>query len=176
MIADLIPLIIMGGLAGGASSILGIGGGIFIVPLLPIFTEIEYREAVATSLMMIFLLVSVNSYFFHRKSLIGWKTVCRVGPGTALGSYMAGLLSYHIPELYLRVIFVVVMALLAWKTLWALPIPRKKVGWSQGSVLGVSVGGISGLTGTGAGIILSPLLLNWGGLKTASFHQQPMPS
>ena len=121
--------------------------------------------------MTIWLIVSVNSYFFHQKSLIDWKAVFMIGPGTALGSYTSARLSPYIPERHLRVIFVTVIAVLVWKTLWSLSVPRKKVGWPLGSTLGVSIGGISGVTGIGSGMILSPLLLNWGGLKNS--HLSP---
>ena len=155
----------MGGLVGGASSILGVGGGILIVPLLPLATGMGYREAVATSLMTIWLIVSVNSYFFHRKSLINWRAVWIVGPGTAVGSYTAAHFSHFISEFYLRLVFIIIIVLLAWRTLGTISTSRTKVSWPLGSVLGVLVGGVSGITGTGSGVILSPLLLNWGGLK-----------
>lgn len=159
-----LPLIMMGGAAGGLSAVLGIGGGIFIVPLLPVFTEMGHREAVATSLMTIWLIASMNSYFFHQKSLVNWKTVFVIGPSAAFGSYIAARLSFHLSERHLRVIFFVITVVFAVKTLWT-PVSKRRMG--LGAVFGVFIGGVSGMTGIGSGVFLSPLLLNWGGLKNS---------
>ena len=115
---DILSVIVMGLIAGGASSLLGIGGGILFVPLLPIVSEIGYRETVATSLMTIFCISSLNSYFFHRKSLVDWKIVLILCPGTALGAYMGASMGYLFSDFYLRLVGVLCLVTLAGKTLW----------------------------------------------------------
>ena len=80
-------LLLMGGLVGATSSLLGLGGGFMIVPLLPLITGIDHREAIATSLMTILFISSTNSYFFHKQSLVKWKLALALGSSTAIGSY-----------------------------------------------------------------------------------------
>ena len=157
-------LVLMGVFVGGVASILGVGGGIFIVPLLPIIVDIGYRETVATSLMTIFLIVLVNSYSFHKKSLVRWKIVLMMGPCTALGSYVMAHWSHQFSEMYLRIMGIVVITLIAMRTLW-ISTSQQQVGWMKVSIVGVVVGGLSGFTGIGSGSLLSPLLLNWRGIR-----------
>ena len=44
---------------------------------------------------------------------------------------------------------------------------QHKLTWLYMPILGLLTGGTSALTGTGSGVIISPLLLNWGGLKNS---------
>ncbi len=165
MILDIWYLIFIGGLGGVVSVFLGLGGGILFVTLLPMFAEISHRETVATSLLTTFLIVSLNSYFFARQSLVKWKVVFTIVPSAAIGSYTAATLSHFIGERHLQFIFVGVIFLLALRTFLNVPGAKKNIRWPLASLVGVSVGGASGLAGIGAGVILSPVLLNWGGVK-----------
>ncbi|MBY0384598.1 TSUP family transporter, partial [bacterium] len=64
----------LGIIVGVVSSLFGIGGGIFIVPLLPNLLGVTPHQAVATSLASVFLVTLLNTVSFSREKLVNWKT------------------------------------------------------------------------------------------------------
>lgn len=61
------PLVLIGLVAGFASALFGVGGGLVIVPLLILLVGYSERPAMATSIAAAFLvaLVGVVTYAFH---------------------------------------------------------------------------------------------------------------
>ena len=159
----------MGVLAGVSSSLLGIGGGILFVPLLPLISEMSQREVIATSLMAILFISSLNSYFFHRNSLMDWKTIFVLSPGAILGVCLGVYGGYYFSDLYLQIIGIVWLVGLAGRALWGVWVSKldHRYDLSLGWVVlgGFFVGVFSGLTGIGTGLILSALLLSWRRIK-----------
>lgn len=87
--------------AGFLSAYMGIGGGIIIVSLLPIFTDFSPQEVIQISLCMVFFLTLSNSLIFLRKNLVAWDwtfSLIVTGGGIAFlsGSLVPGLSDFSI--------------------------------------------------------------------------------
>jgi len=83
---------LIGAIAGTFSGLLGLGGGIIIVPsLLMVFTlqnipeTVSMHMAVATSLMIIIISSASSSISHHRYNNINWFIVKRLALGLIIG-------------------------------------------------------------------------------------------
>lgn len=120
-------LMITGGVAGLLAGLLGVGGGIVIVPVLFIlFTymqvpaEIIMHMAVATSLLTIIPISLSSTRAHHRRGAVDFGVLKSWGPFILLGAAIGGGLSGHIDAQYLQLLFGVV-------ALWvAITMIRKK--------------------------------------------------
>lgn len=154
-------ILILGFFVGIFSSLFGIGGGILIVPFLPTITVLNAREVIATSLCTIFFVSLNNTISFHRQKSVDWGVALRVGPLTALGSFLAAYLTRWLPPSWLKFILGTILILFVWqgrKDAVAAAI-RKGNRKIHLLIIGLMGGVASGISGLGSGIIVSPLLL-----------------
>jgi hypothetical protein len=157
----------MGAIIGVISAFLGLGGGILIVPLLPEIAEVTAKEAVATSLFTIFLVVTNNCIGFHKKNLVKWNIAMIIGPMTAIGAFTSGKLTTLMSDGLLRAFLAGLVSVFLLK---AFVRPKTKVtgkiedftGRSKiiSGFVGILAGLLSGISGIGAGLVVSPLLIN----------------
>ncbi len=175
MIEQLI-LVGLGVFTGFVSALLGLGGGVLVVPLLPTVVDIPYTEVVATSLCTIFLVVSVNAFFFHRDGLVRWDVALRMGPVTAVSAILAAKLAPSLPVVALKLLLAVLLLVTAMKALMAKPLPKAEaegLGMSKAVVIWALIAGVvSGFTGIGSGVILGTILVSFGLVK----NQQVSPT
>lgn len=155
---------------GVVSSFLGLGGGILIVPLLPLVSKMPYLEVVATSLTAILLVVTNNTWSFARKGYVDWSTALTIGPLTAVGAYSSAYGAEALPVWLMKALLLLVILFLVIRNLTGLggvsegsrkkgSALRKRL---SGAFLGSFAGVLSGLTGIGAGAIVAPSLANFG--------------
>lgn len=150
---------------GLVSSILGLGGGIVMVPLLPLLADITPRETIGTSLMTVFLVTSVNVWRFHLVRQVTWSVGLLGGAFSALGSFIAAVSTGWVHPFVLHSGMAMAVGLVALMTFVprvadCLNLPRetdaqKRVssGW-----IGLASGLIGGFTGVGGGVLVTPLL------------------
>ncbi len=91
---DLWLLIVFGFLIGIVASMTGVGGGIFIVPLLTFFYGFSVtQDATGTSLTAIIFTATASTINYARQKRIYYRTgvvlVAATGPGALLGSWVA---------------------------------------------------------------------------------------
>lgn len=177
---------LIGLIAGTVGSLVGLGGGIIIVPALlvmagffPEYSHITPQVAVGTSLVMIILtaLSSTLSYTKQRRVDFrsGWVFFIASGPGAVLGAYLSRFFHEESFNIAFGLLMIVVSILLAFRDRLKGP----EVTWrvkreftdAQGNVyrygyhpvvaLAVSlvVGVISGLFGIGGGVLLVPMMV-----------------
>lgn len=175
---------------GLISSFLGLGGGVLLVPLLPTVAGIGLKEAVATSLVTIFLVVVNNTYSFHRRREIDWGVAFKLGPLTALGAYLSARWALHWPDIYAQFLLGLVLAILLLRAVlerWPIglrnskPIEPKAFSLEGDSArldnkeattlhglqkllpwsVGLGAGVLSGVTGIGSGLVVSPVLMQF---------------
>ncbi len=166
-----ILLILIGALAGILSGLLGIGGGLIIVPALSYFfkyTHYQYvskdvvmQTSVATSLLAIALTVSASVFAHQRCSSIRWDIWRRWVPGLCVGSLMATqLISILSTEKlgFFFALFLIVMATKFFmeKTILQTAIPARRL---LLVLIGCCIGLLSGLFGVGGGILMVPVLI-----------------
>jgi len=80
------------------SIFLGLGGGIFMVPLLPNVFGLSLQSAVATSVCTIALVVTRNTLSFHRRGWVNWALVKWMAPACVLAAFLSARLNSLIPE------------------------------------------------------------------------------
>ena len=110
MIAGLI-LIAGGAAAGVFGSLLGLGGGILIVPLLNLGFGLPLREAVAVSLVAVIVTSSASAGVYLQRHVANLRLGMVLELFTAIGALVGGLVAFALSERVLAGLFA---ALLTW--------------------------------------------------------------
>ncbi len=125
-----------------------------------------------TALALNILVASFTSVRFVRAKMFRWRVLWPFLVGAIPMAFLGGVI--QLPGTYYRPIVGVVLLIGAIRLLWPAELgtnrePRDPPIWA-GVLGGAGIGLLSGLTGTGGGIFLSPLLLflGWSATKTAS--------
>jgi uncharacterized membrane protein YfcA len=161
-------LVLLGACTGFAAGLLGIGGGMLLVPFLTVlFTWRGYpaeqivHMAIATSLATI-LFTSVSSVRAHdQRGAVLWRVVWLLAPGILLGSLIGAQIAGRLPTFWLSVIFAVFVGFSAMQILRdrkpraTRELPRGAGMFSVGSVIGF----ISSLVGAGGGFMSVPFMI-----------------
>jgi uncharacterized membrane protein YfcA len=160
-------LLLIGLAAGVLAGLLGIGGGLVIVPALTallVLREIDENVAVpvavATSLATMLLTAASAVWFHHRRGAIDWPTIARLGSGVAAGAAGGALLATAVSGTSLARIFAVIAAVIGLRMILVSspgtaprpPFPR--AWWLAGPAIGAA----SALVGIGGGSFNVPYL------------------
>ncbi|MFU8817497.1 MAG: sulfite exporter TauE/SafE family protein [Pseudomonadales bacterium] len=161
--------IAIGAASGFLGGLLGIGGGVVIVPLLIVLLDLlgflppgdVTAVAVATSLACV-LFTSLSAAVTQiRARMVDWHIVRRWTPFLILGSYLAGWVATALPVLVFRgligafLLFVAFVMLTRWRPSAHLQPP----GLALSAALGSAGGMISGIAGIGGGNVVVPTLV-----------------
>ena len=159
--------LLLGVFAGTTAGLLGVGGGLVIVPFLAwIFqakgfsTELLMQLAVGTSLATI-TITSVSSLLaHHRRQGVLWPVFTRLVPGVMFGALAGALLANAIPSQGLRVFFGVFELLVAVQMGFGIsPDAQRTLPGSAGLTgAGGVIGMLSALVGIGGGTMTVPFL------------------
>ena len=168
-LAQLAPLLAVGLISGFLGGMLGIGGGVVIVPALIILFDLSgaYSPAeativaVATSLACIVFTSLSAAYTQYRAGKVRWDIFRRMIAFFVLGSFTAGIIAPLLPAGMFRaligvfLLFVAVVMLTNWK-----PAPHRQFPGLLGSAATGYVGGnMAGLAGIAGGNIIVPTLV-----------------
>ena len=162
----------LGAFAGTLAGMLGVGGGLVIVPVLAwVFVGFGFDAgvimhlAVGTSLATIVFtsLSSVRAH--HRRGAVQWPAVGRLLPGIVLGVFLGALLAERLPTGALRTVFGVFELVVAAQMGFALlPEAHRALPGRAGMTLaGAVIGGVSAVVGIGGGTLTVPFL-TWCGV------------
>ncbi len=112
-------LIILIGLAAGLlSGLVGVGGGIIIVPALVFFLGFTQHEAQGTSLGILLLPAGIFAVMnYYKKGFIDLKVVLILFVGFVIGGYLGSKFSLNMSEATVKKIFAVVLVLIDGKML-----------------------------------------------------------
>lgn len=167
-------LVIFGFLIGILASMTGVGGGVFIVPILTFFYAFVVNSATGTSLTTIIFTAIASTVNYAKQKRIYYKTGLILVITTAPGAYMGAWLATIMEERLLGLVFGIFLILVAARTI--ISVFRKKTQDKQSAIvtdtqlihsgktiaLGVGLGffgGIaSGLLGIGGGTLIVPIL------------------
>src|SRR5690349_2437783 len=94
-----------GAVAGGLGSLLGIGGGIFLVPLLNLVLKLPIGMAAAVSLATVIATSSSVSAAAAGRRLINMRFGMTLEVATAAGSLLGGITAHYIGESTLQKAF-----------------------------------------------------------------------
>jgi uncharacterized membrane protein YfcA len=103
-------LVAFGLLTGVTAGVLGVGGGVMIVPLLTLALGMTQHAAEGTSLLVILPTALVASVVLHRRGVGHLGNALRLGTLGALGSVCGALAALALPGHALRLVFAVFVA------------------------------------------------------------------
>lgn len=162
-----------GALAGLLSGLIGIGGGLVVVPLLNMIFRLQpeispaliMHLAVATSLSSILFTALSSAKSHARRGCVLWPYVKGLAPSIILGTFCAAWLTSHMSTAGLKGFFVFFLFFVAAQmTFDFYPHPRKTMpGAGVLSSAGFIIGGVSSLVGLGGGSMSVPFL-RWCGV------------
>jgi uncharacterized membrane protein YfcA len=168
MIAVTIALAVLVGVSLG---LLGGGGSILTLPLLVYVSGMDAKPAIATSLLVVGMTSAIAAITHARAERVRWRVAVIFGLAAMAGAYTGGRLARFIPGTVLLVAFAVIMIVAGAAMLHGrknmtvpgaeqpMPMPMLNI-----TLLGVTVGLISGLVGAGGGFLLVPALALLAGL------------
>ena len=109
-VSTFIILIIIGLLAGVLSGLVGVGGGILMIPLLIIFLGLTQHEAQGTALFAMLppigILAAIN---YYKEGFVKWEYAIIIAFTFVIGGYLGSKLSLSLPPQMVRRIFGVIM-------------------------------------------------------------------
>jgi uncharacterized protein len=115
----IIILIIIGVAAGVLSGLIGVGGGIIIVPALVYFLAFSQQKAQGTSLGILLLPVGILAVMqYYKQGHVDVRVVLIVSLAFIAGGYFGSKLALNLPEATLKKIFAVVLIIIACKMLF----------------------------------------------------------
>jgi uncharacterized membrane protein YfcA len=111
---DVALLMVVGGVAAGVfGSLLGLGGGLLIVPLLTIGFNLPLREAVAVSLVCVIVTSSASAGVYLERRQANLRLGMTLELFTAMGAIAGGLVAFLLDEHVLAGLFAVVLVYVA---------------------------------------------------------------
>ena len=161
---------LLGSVVGFLAGLLGIGGGLVIVPILSIIllhfkvlpAEQVVVAAIATSLASILFTSSSSAIAHHKNGNVPWELAPWILTGVALGALISGFLAALLPEHIVRIVFAVSVVLIALKMFLSskTDTPSERTLPNKGvlTTLTTITGGLSAMIGIGGGALLVPLL------------------
>ncbi|MDO8719647.1 MAG: sulfite exporter TauE/SafE family protein [Polaromonas sp.] len=164
----IIELALLGLGTGFLAGLLGIGGGMLMVPFLTIILsnrgvlpDLAVKMAIATSMATIIFtsLSSVRAH--HKRGAVRWDIVKRLAPGIVIGSIIGSLGVFALLKgSYLAIFFGLFVSFSATQMfLDKKPKPTRQMPGAAGQfVAGGFIGFLSGLVGAGGGFISVPFM------------------
>lgn len=107
-------LMLVGGFAAGVfGSLLGLGGGILIVPLLTLGFGLDLRSAVGVSLVCVIMTSSAAAGVYLERHVANLRLGMSLELFTAIGALVGGSIAFLVDERFLSVLFAVLLGYVA---------------------------------------------------------------
>ncbi len=97
LISDILMLLLCGSISGFLAGLLGIGGGMILVPfMILVFNHLGFSQdlivhmAIATGMATILFTTSSAIWAHHKHNSIDWKLVAALSPGMVIGGLIGG--------------------------------------------------------------------------------------
>lgn len=158
----------LGAVAGVLAGLLGIGGGLVIVPMLSFAFALQGMDpsyilhiALGTSLASI-IFTSISSLrAHHKRGGVIWSVFWKITPGIIVGTYFGSWIASHLSTSFLKMFFglfllyVATQMLLGFKPRASRELPGSPIMIGAGSAIGI----FSSLVGIGGGTLSVPFLV-----------------
>ena len=108
-------LVAVGLAAGFIAGMLGVGGGVLIVPGLVLFVGLSQLHAEATSLVAIVPTALVGAWRQDRYGNVRWRDAMIIGALSVGGTFVGVALANVLPERALELLFAAVLLLAAYR-------------------------------------------------------------
>jgi uncharacterized membrane protein YfcA len=156
------------GLATGfVAGLLGVGGGLLMVPALiwayaqqGFAPQYNIHLALATSLAVIVPTALSSLRAHHAHGAVDWQAVRRIAPGILLGTLAGSLAAAKLSDGGLKIFFTVFLFYAATQMLLGFkpPASRQMPGWAGMTLAGTVIGLVSSWVGIGGGTLSVPFL------------------
>lgn len=162
--SGLLSLALVGMLAGLFSGVLGVGGGIVMVPLMVALLHFGQHRAHATSLAAIVLIAVSGALRFGMEGEVEWAVGLALGIGGVVGSTMGAHLMHRLSPTALRTVFGLILVVAGVRMVFSGDpgvgqAPEAVVGALIGAAIGLVAGVASGVAGIGGGVIMVPAMV-----------------
>jgi uncharacterized protein len=111
----LVLLVAVGALSGVLAGLLGVGGGLLLVPFLVLAVGMSQHEAEATSLLVILPTAIAASVALRRRGIGDLPLALSLGVVGAAGAVAGALLALTLPADTLRLIFAALVAIIGFR-------------------------------------------------------------
>ena len=119
-ITTCIILIVIGLLAGILSGLVGVGGGILMIPLLIMFLGLTQHQAQGTALFAMLppigILAAMN---YYKEGFVKWEYAAVIALTFVVGGYFGSKLAISLPDQTVRRVFGVIMLIGAIKLIFS---------------------------------------------------------
>ena len=167
---------VLGAIVGFFAGLLGIGGGLIIVPALTfIFTSQDFPPdrilhlALGTTMAAIIFTSAISLYTHHKHAAVDWGIFKSMTPGIIIGTLLGTVLAGALSSLILRIIFTLFICYAATNMLFKLMSKatskldlnsdhHKQPGKSGFFAAGSVIGATSSIVAIGGGILTVPFL------------------
>lgn len=118
-ITTVLLLLITGLLAGMLSSLVGVGGGLIVVPALILILGLDQKTAQGTSLALLMLPLGIGGvYVYNKTGNVRWPHAFIMACTFIIGSYLGAMVVKNINTLTVKRMFAVFMIVMAIKMLF----------------------------------------------------------
>lgn len=160
--------LVVGAVAGVLAGLLGIGGGLVIVPMLVFCMELQnlphelvMHLALGTSMASI-MFTSVSSFMaHHRRGAVEWDVVKRIVAGILVGTFLGTWVAAQMSTGLLKVFFVVFLYYVCYQMLSGKKPKASRVMPGTAGMFGAGnvIGVVSSLVGIGGGTLSVPFMV-----------------
>lgn len=115
----IIALILIGLLAGLLSGVMGVGGGVIMIPLMIVLLGFNQHQAQGTSLAVLAVPVTfLAAYNYYGEGHVNWKYAAVIALFFIVGGYIGSRLAINLDQRTLKKIFGGILLIIAIKLLW----------------------------------------------------------
>jgi uncharacterized protein len=166
---SLIGLVI--GLSGGFfGGVVGLGGGVIMIPMMTAYAGLSQREAHGTSLVAVVFTGAVGAMTYFSHGVVDWRAAVILAASAMLFARMGAIYAHSMQEKHLRRgfgVFIIGVSLLLLVKGWIPGAEGNPAFWSRALILlltGVGTGFVSGMMGVGGGSVMIPAMVILAGM------------
>jgi uncharacterized membrane protein YfcA len=117
--ATILLLLLLGLVAGILSGLVGVGGGIIMVPAMVLFLGFTQKQAQGTSLGIMLLPVGILAVMqYYKQGYINFNYVFVISAGFVIGGLLGSKLALNLSDDKMKKVFAVVLLLVSLKMLF----------------------------------------------------------
>lgn len=110
----------LGFLLGAASGLMGIGGGVLFMPVLLYGIGLSVRNAAGTGVLLLFVTVAVGTFEQGLAGYVSLSLSLAILMGSSIGSQIGAIMTHHLPNRVLRIVFASLVGLTVLMIVWDL--------------------------------------------------------
>jgi len=168
MLTAIILFLLLGLIAGFLAGLLGVGGGLIIVPVLAVLlpdtgvhASLVMHVALGTSLATIVATSMASAWEHHKHQAVLWSVFWRLTPGIIIGAWLGAVIADQLTSRVLQWLFGVFELLVAVQMFFGFGASahRQLPGTAQTGIAGTVIGSVSAIVGIGGGTMTVPFLV-----------------